>query len=183
MFLSSSACAFVKTEKKFNSSSSEMRNPLFLENCRKLLLLSLLPEQPSFGLFQELQNTVACQCCHKESFFVFDSIEKEKKKKETEKAKQSLVTSDKVEGEVEGDVEGDVEGEVEGEVECEVECEDESEHEYYCVICYVDRFCNVHTFQNHDGSEHYIFKEKGSCGKILYQSSSTIQRLTCSTSE
>jgi len=148
MFLSSSSCACVQTEKQFHSSSSEMRNPQFMEHCRKLLLLSLLPEQSSFGLFQELQNIVACKCCHKESFFVFDNIEKERKKEETEKS--------------------------------ESECE--SEHEYYCVICYVDRFCNVYTFQNHDGLEHYIFKEKGSGGKILYQSSSIIQRLSCSTS-
>jgi hypothetical protein len=51
-------------------------------------------------------------------------------------------------------------------------------HDCYCVICYVDRFCNVYTFQNHDGSEtHYIFKEKGSSGSILYQSSSMIKRV------
>lgn len=146
MFLSSSACACVQTEKQFHSPSSEMRNPQFMEHCRKLLLLSLLPDQPSFGLFQELQNTVACQCCRNESFFVFDNTGKEKKRKETEKS--------------------------------ESECEGECGNEYYCVICFVDRFCNVHTFQNHDGTEHYIFKEKGSGGKILYQSSPIIQRLT-----
>ena len=153
MFLSSSASAFVESEKQFHSSSSEMKHPQFIENCKKLLLLSLLPEHPSFGLFQELQNTVACKCCHKESFFVFDHFEKEKKRKENDK--------------------GEFVGEYLG----------ESQHEYYCVICYVDRFCNVHTFQNHDGFEHYIFKEKGNGGKIIYQSSSTIQRLICSNSE
>jgi hypothetical protein len=168
MFLSSSACAFVETEKQFHSSSSEMRNPQFVEHCRKLLLLSLLPEQPSFGLFQELQNTVACQCCRKESFFVFDSIEKERKREKTEKTQKTEKTEKTEKSESEG----------EGSGECEGECGSE----YYCVICYVDRFCNVHTFQNHDGTEHYIFKEKGSGGKILYQSSSIIQRLTCSTS-
>lgn len=147
---SSSACASagVGIEKKFDS-SCEKRNPDFLEHCQKLLLLSLLPGQSSFGLFQELQNTVACQCCHKQSFFVFENIEKERKKKE----KECLSKFD----------------------------EDESPSECYCVICYVDRFCNVFTFQNHDGSEiHYIFKEKGSCGSILYQSSSKIQRFSAS---
>ncbi len=48
--------------------------------------------------------------------------------------------------------------------------------EAFCAKCYVERFCNVHTFQNHDGSEtYYIFKEKGS-GSILYQSSPIIER-------
>ena len=47
----------------------------------------------------------------------------------------------------------------------------------FCSKCYVERFCNVHTFPNHDGSEtHYIFKEKGSGGCILYQSSPIIER-------
>jgi hypothetical protein len=149
MFSSSAfASAGVGIEKKFYS-SCEKRNPDFLEHCQKLLLLSLLPGQSSFGLFQELQNTVACQCCHKQSFFAFENIEKERKKKE----KECLSKSD----------------------------EDESPSEYYCVICYVDRFCNVFTFQNHDGSEiHYIFKEKGSSGSILYQSSSKIQRFSAS---
>ena len=61
---------------------------------------------------------------------------------------------------------------------------DEIVPECYCVICYVDRFCNIHIFQNHDGSEtHYIFKEKGSSGNILYQSSSIIERIVSSSSE
>lgn len=50
--------------------------------------------------------------------------------------------------------------------------------EAFCAKCYVERFCIVHTFPNHDGSEtHYIFKEKG-CGSggILYQSSPIIER-------
>jgi hypothetical protein len=48
--------------------------------------------------------------------------------------------------------------------------------EAFCAKCYVERFCNIHTFQNHDGSEtYYIFKEKGS-GSILYQSSPIIER-------
>jgi hypothetical protein len=48
--------------------------------------------------------------------------------------------------------------------------------EAFCSKCYVERFCNIHTFQNHDGSEtYYIFKEKGS-GSILYQSSPIIER-------
>ena len=128
--------------------SKEMKNPDFLEHKQKFLLSSLLPESSSFGLFKELQNTVACTSCQKQSFFV-RIIEKYKKK-------DTLVTSDK----------------------------DEIVPECYCVICYVDRFCNIHIFQNHDGSEtHYIFKEKGSSGNILYQSSSKIERIVSSSSE
>lgn len=146
-----SACAFIE---KQSDSSSGSKNPEFVEHCRKLMLLSLLPDQPSFGLFQELQNTVACQCCQKQSFFV-RIVERPKKK--------------------EKDVTGASSDEVENEHES---C---SSSENYCFICYVDRFCNIHTFQNHDGSEtHYIFREKGSNGRILYQSSSMIQRLSCS---
>jgi hypothetical protein len=149
MFLSSSASACVSgdIEKKYDFSSKEMMNPEFVEHCRRLLLSSrLLPEHPSFGFFTELQNTVACQCCQKQSFFV-RMVEKPKKKE-----KDALATSD--------------------------ESEISISHECYCVICYVDRFCNVHTFQNHDSSEtHYIFKEKGSSGVILYQSSSVIKRV------
>ena len=54
----------------------------------------------------------------------------------------------------------------------------------FCAKCYVERFCNVHTFPNHDGSEtHYIFKEKGSGGGgILYQSSPIIERSSGSVS-
>lgn len=56
----------------------------------------------------------------------------------------------------------------------------------FCAKCYVERFCNVHTFQNHDGSEtHYIFKEKGGGGGgggILYQSSPIIERSSGSVS-
>ena len=73
MFLSSGAsaiaCVEVGCEKKYESSSKEM-NPEFVEHCRKLLLSSLLPEYPSFGFFTELQNTDACHCCQKQSFFV-----------------------------------------------------------------------------------------------------------------
>jgi len=55
--------------------------------------------------------------------------------------------------------------------------------EAFCAKCYVERFCNIHTFQNHDGSEtYYIFKEKGS-GSILYQSSPIIERSSGSVSE
>ena len=148
MFLSSSASASacVGAEKKYDSSSKEMMNPEFVEHCRKLLLSSLLPEHPSFGFFTELQDTKACQCCQKQSFFV-RMVEKPKKKE-----KDAFATS--------------------------VESEISNSHECYCVICYVDRFCNIHTFQNHDSSEtHYIFKEKGSSGTILYQSSSIIKRV------
>jgi hypothetical protein len=146
MFLSSSASAGVGAEKKYDSSSKEMMNPEFVEHCRKLLLSTLLPEHPSFGFFTELQDTVSCQCCQKQSFFV-RMVEKLKKKE-----KDVLATTS-----------------------------DESKisisHECYCVICFVDRFCNIHTFQNHDNSEtHYIFKEKGS-SSILYQSSSMIKRV------
>ena len=58
----------------------------------------------------------------------------------------------------------------------EKEKDDHQCGEAFCAKCYVERFCNVHTFQNHDGSEtYYIFKEKGS-GSILYQSSPIIER-------
>ena len=139
MFLSSCSSAGVVIEKKYDS-SLEMMNPEFVEHCRRLLISSrLIPEHPSFGFFTELQTTVACQCCQKQSFFV-RIVEKPKKKE-----KDVLGTSD--------------------------------ESECFCSVCYVDRFCNVHTFQNHDNSEtHYIFKEKGSSGSILYQSSSVIKR-------
>jgi len=142
MFLSSSArneCGSeIGSEKIFaESESTKMHDPEFVKHCQKLLLSSFLPECPSFGFFTELQNTVACQCCEKQSFFV-RMIEKNKKKDEASASAQ----------------------------------------ERYCVICYVDRFCNVHTFQNHDDSEtHYIFKEKGSSSGILYQSSSMIKRI------
>ena len=50
----------------------------------------------------------------------------------------------------------------------------------FCSKCYVEKFCNVHTFQNYDGTEtHHIFKEKGGGGgggSILYQSSPIIER-------
>ena len=151
MFLSSSvsasACAGI--EKKYDSSSlsKNMMNSEFVEHCRKLLLSSrLLPEHPSFGFFTELQNTVACQCCQKPSFFVRMVEKPKKKEKDVEKKSDDSEIS--------------------------------ISHECYCAICYVDRFCNVHTFQNHDSSEtHYIFKEKGSNGRILYQSSSMIMRV------
>jgi len=161
MFLSSSASITVGSEKKYDSSSCEMKNPEFVEHCQKLLLLSLLPDQPSSGLFQELENTVVCCSCHKQSFFV-RIIEKMKKRE-----KEFLAISDEVSSA--------------GSESC-LSCP--SSQECYCVLCYVDKFCNVHTFQNHDGSEtHYIFKEKGSSGGILYQSSSVIQRLASSSSD
>jgi hypothetical protein len=161
MFLSSSASVTVGTEKEYVSSSCGMKNPELVQHCQKLLLLSLMPHQPSSGLFQELENTVACCYCHKQSFFI-RIIEKTKKRE-----KESLATSD--------------EALSVGSESC-LSCP--SSQECYCVLCYVDKFCNVHTFQNHDGSEtHYIFKEKGSSGGILYQSSSIIQRLASSSSD
>ena len=167
MFLSSSARVTVGTEKEYVSSSSGMKNPEFMQHCQKLLLLSLLPDQPSSGLFQELQNTVACCSCHKQSFFV-RIIEKTKKKE-----KESLATSDEV-----------LSFGSEGEIIPESCNSCPSSKECYCVLCYVDNFCNVHTFQNHDGTEtHYIFKEKGSSCGILYQSSSIIRRFSSSSSD
>ena len=167
MFLSSSASVTVGTEKEYDSSSCEMKNPEFVQHCQKLLLLSLLPDQPSSGLFQELENTVACCSCNKQSFFV-RIIEKMKKRE-----KESLATSDEV-----------LSFGSEGEITPESCPSCPSSQECYCVLCYVDKFCNVHTFQNHDGTEiHYIFKEKGSSCGILYQSSSRIQRLASSSSD
>ena len=166
MFLSSSASACVgsESEKKYDSSSKEMMNPEFLEHCRRLLLSSLLPEHPSFGYFTELKNTIACQCCQKESYFV-RMVEKQKKK-EKEKEKEKDVPSES------------------DEVEISFESRCTLSQECYCFVCYIDRFCNVNTFQNRDGSEtYYIFKEKGSRGRILYQSSSVMQRLVGSSSD
>jgi hypothetical protein len=165
MFLSSSASNCVVGSQKEYDSSSEMKNSEFVQHCQKMLLLSLLPEQPSFGLFQELQNTVACCSCHKQLYFV-RMIEKPKKK-EKKKEKDTFVSSDEV-------LSNCSESEIGGVID--VSCV--PSQECYCVICYVERFCNVHTFQNHDGSDtNYIFKEKGISGRILYQSSSVIQRL------
>ena len=167
MFLSSCSSAGVVIEKKYDS-SLEMMNPEFVEHCRRLLLSSrLIPEHPSFGFFTELQTTVACQCCQKKSFFV-RIVEKQPKKE-----KESLAKSDEV-----------LSNGSESEIITESCLSCPSSQECYCVLCYVNRFCNVHTFQNHDGTEtHYIFKEKGSSCGILYQSSSIIQRLASSSSE
>ena len=91
MFLSSCSSAGVVIEKKYDS-SLEMMNPEFVEHCRRLLLSSrLIPEHPSFGFFTELQTTVACQCCQKQSFFV-RIVEKPKKKE-----KDVIGTSDESE--------------------------------------------------------------------------------------
>jgi hypothetical protein len=167
MFLSSSTSASIESEKKYDLSSKEMMNPEFVTHCQKLLLSSFLPEYPSFGFFTELQNTVACQCCQKQSFFV-RIVEKQPKKE-----KESLAKSDEV-----------LSNGSESEIITESCLSCPSSQECYCVLCYVNRFCNVHTFQNHDGTEtHYIFKEKGSSCGILYQSSSIIQRLASSSSE
>ena len=68
----------------------------------------------------------------------------------------------------------------------EKEKDEDHDGEAFCAKCYVERFCNVHTFPNHDGSEtHYIFKEKGGGGgggSILYQSSPIIERSSGSVS-
>ncbi len=164
MFLSSSASVNVGTEKQYDSSSSRMKNPELIQHCQKLLLLSFLPDQPSSGLFKELENTVACYSCHMQSFFV-RIIEKTKKKE-----KELPVLSDEV-----------LSFGSEGEIIPESCNSCPSSQECYCVLCYVDKFCNVHTFQNHDGTEtHYIFKEKGSSCGILYQSSTIIRRFSSS---
>jgi hypothetical protein len=172
MFLSSSASNCVVGSQKEYDSSSGVKNSEFVQHCQKLLLLSLLPEQPSFGLFQELQNTVACCSCHKQLYFVrvIEKPKKKEKEKEKEKEKDTFVSSDEV---LSNGSESEIAGVIDSSCVPSQEC--------YCVICYVERFCNVHTFQNHDGSDtNYIFKEKGSSGRILYQSSSVIQRLVSS---
>lgn len=102
----------------------------------------------SNGFFTELQNTTPCSGCSFQSFFLRKKKEKEKEKVLTDEV-SSLGSSD------------------------EDHC---GGGQAFCAKCYVERFCNVHTFQNHDGSEtYYIFKEKGS-GSILYQSSPIIER-------
>ena len=172
MFLSSSASACVVGIQKEYDSSCEMKNSDFTQHCQKLLLLSLLPEHPSFGLFQELQNTNACCSCHKQQYFVriVEKPKKKEKEKQKQKQKDAFVTSDEVSSNCS-----------ESEIAVAIEGSCVPSHECYCVICYVNKFCNVHIFQNHDGSEtNYIFKEKGISGRILYQSSSVIQRLVSS---
>ena len=157
------SCGII-TQKKYES-EVEM-NPQLLEHCKKFLLCSVsCPGLPSFGYFQELQNTIACTGCQKTHFYL-RKIEK-KKTVGSRSGNASLVstTSDEV-----FSIGSD-------------DCSGSSQNQYFCPICYVYRFCNVHTFQNHDGSEiHYIFKEKGSGGGILYQSSPIIERISDSRS-
>ena len=166
---SSDSCGVI-TEKKYEFEATE--NPEFVEHCKKFLLCSIsLPDLPSFGFFQELQNKVACTGCQKPYFY----LKKIEKKKEKGSGSGVIAASDEVfsigsDGDGDGDGDGD-------------HCEHErisSQNEYFCAICYVRRFCNVHTFQNHDGSEtYYIFKAKSGSGSgsgILYQSSPIIER-------
>ena len=123
-------------------------DPKFLEHCKRFLLVGV-----SNGFFTELQNTMPCTGCSFQSFFL-----RRKKEKEKEKIKEKVLTD-------------------------EVSSLGSSDEEHcggggeaFCAKCYVEKFCNVHTFPNHDGSEtYYIFKEKGS-GSILYQSSPIIER-------
>lgn len=124
-------------------------NPEFLEHCKRFLLVGV-----TNGFFSELQNTMSCSGCSFQSFFL---RKKKEKVKEKEKEKEKVLT-DEVSSIGSSD-------------------EDHSGGEQaFCAKCYVEKFCNVHTFQNHDGSEtYYIFKEKGS-GSILYQSSPIIER-------
>lgn len=129
-------------------------NPEFLEHCKRFLLVGV-----SNGFFTELQNTMPCSGCSFQSFFL---RKKKEKVKDKEKEKEKVLT-DEVSS-------------------IESSDEDHCGVEAFCAKCYVERFCNVHTFQNHDGSEtYYIFKEKGS-GSILYQSSTIIERTYSSVS-
>jgi len=142
----------VITEKKYEFDVAE--NPELVEHCKRFLVCSVsCPGSVSFGFFQELQNKVACTGCKNPSFYL----------KKMEKKKEAGCASD-------GDCDHD----------CDSEESRSFQNEYFCAICYVRRFCNVHTFQNQDGSDtYYIFKAKssyGSSGGILYQSSPIIER-------
>lgn len=108
------------------------------------------------GFFTELQNTTPCSGCSFHSFFL-------RKKKVKDKDKEKVLT-DEVSSIGSSD-------------------EEHFDGEAFCAKCYIERFCNVHIFQNHDGSEtYYIFREKGS-GSILYQSSPIIERTSSSGSK
>lgn len=162
---SSDSCGVI-TEKKYEFEATE--NPEFVEHCKKFLICSVsCPSLPSFGFFQELQNTVACTGCQKPSFYL--------KKMEKKKEGGSAISDEVFSIGSDGDGDHGVHGRHDHHESCS------SQNEYFCAICYVHRFCNVHTFQNHDGSEtHYIFKAKSGCGAsgsgVLYQSSPIIER-------
>jgi hypothetical protein len=161
----------VVIQKKYECEESP-ENPEFVMHCKKFLLASVsCPGLPSFGFFQELQNTVACTGCQKPYFY----LKKIEKKKEVR---------DRIEGATSDEV-FSISSDSNDEEHADDQHADSgsSQNECFCPICYVRRFCNVHTFQNHDGSEtHYIFKEKSSGGGILYQSSPIIERFSGSVS-
>ena len=128
------SCGII-TQKKYES-EVEM-NPQLVEHCKKFLLCSVsCPGLPSFGYFQELQNTIACTGCQKTHFYL-RKIEK-KKTVGSRSGNASLVSTTSDE---------------------------------------------VFSIGSDDCSEiHYIFKEKGSGGGILYQSSPIIERISDSRS-
>ena len=154
----------VVIQKKYECEESP-ENPELVMHCKKFLLASVsCPDLPSFGFFQELQNTIACTGCQKPYFYL----------RKIEKKKESATS-------IGSDGDGDHDSHHHADSGCGC---GSSQNDYFCPICYVRRFCNVHTFQNHDGSEtHYIFKEKGSGGGILYQSSPIIERPSGSDSD
>jgi len=161
----SSIHSFKVTEKKYEC--QEMENPELVMHCRKFLLCSVsCPGLSSFGFFQELQNTVLCTSCQTPYFY----LRKIEKKKEVGDGSGMDATFDEV-----FSTGSDGDGNHDGHHHAIDSAS--SQNEYFCPTCYVCRFCNVHTFQNQDGSEtHYIFKEKGNGGNILYQSSPIIER-------
>jgi hypothetical protein len=150
---SSDSCGVI-TEKKYQFEAAE--NPELAEHCTKFLICSVsCPGSVSFGFFQELENTMPCNGCQKQSFYL------KKIEKKIGSGSEAIVSSD----------DGDH----------EVSEGDSTQKEYFCAMCYVHKFCNVHTFYSQDFSEtYYIFKAKGNgsggSGGILYQSSPIIER-------
>lgn len=143
MFSVSSSSSIGESTKEY---TTECVNSEQMEHYKRFLLCGI-----SNGFFTELQNTIACTGCSKQSFFV-RKIDKKKGKV------LNLGSSDS-----------------------DDHCIDYGNT--FCAKCYVERFCNIHRFQNHDGSEtHYIFKEKGNGGGIVYQSSPIIERTSSSES-
>jgi hypothetical protein len=151
----------VITEKKYQFEAAE--NPEFVEHCKKFLINSVsCPGSVSFGFFQELENTMPCNGCQKPSFYL------KKIEKKIGSGSAVIVSSD------DGDPDSDHDR------DHEVSEGGSTQKEYFCVMCYVRKFCNVHTFYSQDFSEtYYIFKAKGNGsggGGILYQSSPIIER-------
>lgn len=68
----------VVIQKKYECEESP-ENPELVMHCKKFLLASVsCPGLPSFGFFQELQNTIACTGC-KNPIFISEKLRRKKK--------------------------------------------------------------------------------------------------------